>query len=760
LKLNAIALLSNFEWQGIDPSSPNWLGLQSDHHAIRESGIQQVWNGGRVNSSGIACLGAALIFWTACGGNSGKATPPTIYTISGSVTGLAGSGLVLQNNGENNLTVNGNGSFLFSTVFAIGSAYDVTVLTQPSSPTQNCAIKNGQGTATSNVTDVQVTCGTIYTIGGTVTGLEGTGMVLQNNNGDNLPLNANVSFTFSTPVTSGGPYNVTVLTQPSNPVQSCAVTNGNGTANANVTNIQVICSPNYTIGGTVTGLTGTGMVLQNNNGDNLTVNTNEGVTFSFTFSTPVASGAPYSVTILTQPSNPVQTCAVTNGSGTANGNITNVQVACTANLGTLTTLYSFCQNADDNGNCLDGADPSGVVQGQDGNFYGTTVYGGGNVGQGTIFQYTSQPSLNGLWNFCQTDCSDGSYPEALVQGSDGMFYGTTVSGGAHSNGVIFQMYQQSGTWTLTPLWSFCSQTYANGNCTDGTDGGYQFDAPLVQGSDGAFYGTKAAGGANQSDQCYDGGCGTVFKIAEQNGTWNLTTLYSFCATTNCADGLVPEAGLVQGADGNFYGTTFGSPHGSGGVGTVFEITPTGTLTTLYTFCSQTNCTDGANPAAGLVQATDGNFYGTTYNGGASNSGTVFKITPTGALTTLYSFCSLTNCTDGANPAAGLMQASDGNFYGTTLLGGNGYGTVYGGQGAISSTPYVGTVFRITPAGELTKLYSFCSVTSGDEDCFDGEIPDVRLIQATDGLFYGTTESGGISPNFRGGEGTLFSLAAP
>jgi uncharacterized repeat protein (TIGR03803 family) len=669
------------------------------------------------------------------------------------VTGLAGSGLVLQNNGENNLSVTGNGTILFSNVFATGSTYNVTVLTQPSNPTQSCAIKNGQGTGTSNVT-VQVTCGTIYTIGGTVTNLVGTGMVLQDNGGDNLPLNTSGSFTFNTLVASGSSYNVTVLTQPSNPVQTCTVTNGSGSATSNVTNVQVICGIIYAIGGTVTDLVGTGVVLQNNGGDNLTINANG----SFTFGTWVASGGPYSVTILTQPSNPAQVCTVTNGSGLASANVTNIQVNCQANLGTLTTLYSFCQESNSNSQCVDGAGPqAGVVQGQDGNFYGTTEFGGGSgFGQGTVFEYTSQGSPNVLWNFCQTDCSDGSYPESLIQGIDGKFYGTTSTGGAYSSGTVFQIYQENGTWTLSTLWSFCSQLYANGNCMDGTDDGvYGSNAPMVQGSDGAFYGTTNTGGANQSDQCPSSGCGTVFKLAEQNGTWNLTTLYSFCSTTNCADGSMP-VGLVQGADGNFYGTTFGSVQGSGGFGTVFEMTPAGALTTLYTFCSQTNCPDGANPQAGLVQGTDGNFYGTTYSGGASNSGTVFKITPPGVLTTLYNFCSETNCTDGANPAAKLVQASDGNFYGTTLFGGNGY--AINGVGFVQGAPYVGAIFRITPAGKLTEIYSSCSVTDGDDDCFDGELPESALIQATDGLFYGTTPYGGLN-SMRGGSGTLFSLAA-
>jgi uncharacterized repeat protein (TIGR03803 family) len=136
-----------------------------------------------------------------------------------------------------------------------------------------------------------------------------------------------------------------------------------------------------------------------------------------------------------------------------------------------------------------------------------------------------------------------------------------------------------------------------------------------------------------------------------------TTLFSFGGT----DGGSPEAVLVQGTDGNFHGTTYD--------GTVFKITPGGTLTTLYSFCAQSACTDGANPVAGLVQATNGDFYGTTENGGAYGYGTVFRITGGGALTTLYSFCAQSGCTDGQNPHAGLVQATNGDLYGTTENGG-------------------------------------------------------------------------------------------
>jgi uncharacterized repeat protein (TIGR03803 family) len=195
---------------------------------------------------------------------------------------------------------------------------------------------------------------------------------------------------------------------------------------------------------------------------------------------------------------------------------------------------------------------------------------------------------------------------------------------------------------------------------------------------------------------------------------------------------------VQATNGNFYGTTFAG--GANGYGTVFKITPSGTLTTLYSFCSQRGCPDGSYPGAALVQAPNGDFYGTTNGGGNSNSscnvgcGTVFKITPGGTLTTLYSFCSQSGCTDGSAPVAGLVQATDGNFYGTTYSG-RSYG--------------YGTIFKITPSGTLTTLYSFCSQSG----CRDGEFAEAALIQATNGNFYGTTLAGGTLDS-----GTIFSLS--
>jgi uncharacterized repeat protein (TIGR03803 family) len=194
--------------------------------------------------------------------------------------------------------------------------------------------------------------------------------------------------------------------------------------------------------------------------------------------------------------------------------------------------------------------------------------------------------------------------------------------------------------------------------------------------------------------------------------------------TGCPDGGDPLGALVLGRDGNFYGTTNGGG-GIGPYGTVFKITADGKLTTLHSFGGPI---DGSNPYGALVQSIDGNFYGTTSRGGPNANGTVFKITPNGVLTTLYSFCAQGQCADGATPFAGLVQASDGNFYGTSYGGGN--HSCLGG---------CGTVFRISPVGTLTTLYSFNSDS--------GSGPYGGLMQAIDGYIYGTTGSG--PSNFSG-----------
>jgi uncharacterized repeat protein (TIGR03803 family) len=393
-------------------------------------------------------------------------------------------------------------------------------------------------------------------------------------------------------------------------------------------------------------------------------------------------------------------------------------------------------------NRIDGADPISLVQGFNGNLYGTAGGGGERTG-GTVFELTSGDTLTELYSFCpQVFCAGGGFPRAgLVLATDGNFYGTTASGGIHSSetdcgfgprgyscGTVFKL---DALGTYTKLYNFCSQP----KCADG---GNPF-AGLVQATDGNFYGTTFSGGAN--------GEGTVFKITAKG---ELTTLYSFCSQTRCVDGSYPSAALIQATDENFYGTT--SQGGANGSGTAFKITPEGILTTLYSFCSRMHCADGSDVLSPLIQAANGNFYGTTAGGGAnvnddicpSGCGTIFEMTPAGALITLYSLCAQGSCTDGAFSYAGLLQATDGNFYGTTWGGG---------------AHDAGTIFEIAPAGQLTTLYSFCAQINPEGNCNDGSLPAAPLTQATNGSIYGTTPSGGIGLEGDCGRGcgTVFSL---
>ena len=386
--------------------------------------------------------------------------------------------------------------------------------------------------------------------------------------------------------------------------------------------------------------------------------------------------------------------------------------------GALTSSYSFT-----GGN--DGGYPSGLVQGSDGNFYGTTQSGGttyynaqtGTYGFGTVFKISTHGTLTSLYSF--TSPNDGARPSGLVQGSDGNFYGTTSSGGntdLNNPGGYGTVFKISINGALTTLYSFT-----------GGNGGANPSAGLVQGNDGNFYGTTSSGGTNNS--------GTVFQISS-NGA--LTNLYSF---TGGNDGANPTAGLVQGSDGYFYGTTEGGGTNDveyGGDGTVFKISPNGALSSLYSF------TGGNDPAAALVQGRDGSFYGTTGWGGTNECGNVFKISSSGALTNLYSF---TGVNDGLHPQAGLVQATDGNFYGTT---GGGAGDLYN-----ASILNIGSVFKISPNGVLTSLYSFTGTN-------DGASPQAALVQGSDGNFYGTTEfnyhKADLNFGFYGA-GTVFKISA-
>ncbi len=378
---------------------------------------------------------------------------------------------------------------------------------------------------------------------------------------------------------------------------------------------------------------------------------------------------------------------------------------------TFTTLADFAKG---------GSGPDWLIQGTDGNFYGTT----GPLDGDPIFKITPSGMLTTVYSFTSDDAN------SLMQAGDGNFYGTTRAG------TIFKLTPQG---TLTTLFQFA------GPDGSGPAGG------LIQAADGNFYGTTQGGGASRS--ATSSGAGTVFQMTPAG---KLTTLHSFAGP----DGAQPVAGLVQGTDGNFYGTTLYGGSGAcpstmfapSGCGTIFKLTPGASLTTLYNFGGTS---DGINPAANLIQATDGNFYGTTsYGGGgdcpdiltgsANNGcGTIFKITPEGSFATLYSF----NVTDGALPS-GLIQATDGNVYGITEYGGTGScHTLLEANGC-------GTIFKITSGGSLTTLYSLRGGTGG-------YAPN-SLLEGSDGNLYGTTEYGGPGPQDQLGNGTAFefSLASP
>jgi uncharacterized repeat protein (TIGR03803 family) len=280
-----------------------------------------------------------------------------------------------------------------------------------------------------------------------------------------------------------------------------------------------------------------------------------------------------------------------------------------------------------------------------------------------------------LYYFCAlTNCIDGANPNAaLLLATDGNFYGTALTDGANGDwGAIFRM---TPAGDVTTIYSFCAQA----NCTDGS---FPYGA-LVQGANGNFYGTTGGGGAHNA--------GSVFEITAMG---KLTTVHSFCDLADCSDGSVPFNGLAQSSNGNFFGTTYLG--GSKNQGTIFKLTPTGVFTPLYSFCSQPNCIDGALPNDALLLATDGNLYGTTYQGGAHNAGVIFKISPAGAFSVIHHFCSQSHCFDGSFPIAGLMQATNGNFYGTATSGGVGLGTVY--QLSVGLPPFIQTVPSFGRAG--------------------------------------------------------------
>ena len=298
--------------------------------------------------------------------------------------------------------------------------------------------------------------------------------------------------------------------------------------------------------------------------------------------------------------------------------------------GALTTVYNFCSLT----SCADGSYPQGgVTLGFDGNFYGTTQAGGSHAA-GTVFKVTPTGSLTTLWNFANgTDDSVPFY--TTLQGQDGYMYGVSVG---QYNGQYGAFFKVSASGVFKALRDF--------NYTNGADPNLP-----TQGTDGNFYGTTQFGG---DPTCK---CGVVYKATAAGA---ITVLHAFKGYPT--DGNRPIGILVQGADGNFYATTYRG--GTANEGTVFKITPAGVLTLLHSFNFVSPTFDAQLPVAGLTPGSDGNFYGVGTAGGSKNAGAIFKITPAGSESILYNFCSVT-CVDGFGPATPLVLHTDGKFYGNT-----------------------------------------------------------------------------------------------
>ena len=411
----------------------------------------------------------------------------------------------------------------------------------------------------------------------------------------------------------------------------------------------------------------------------------------------------------------------------------------------LHTLMSFCSNSPV---CTQGVNPeSGLLMDQSRNLYGTTVAGG--LGYGTVFELVRGGggwSYKLLYDFCSLSaCDDGISPKAgLIMDNAGNLYGTASRGGPNSGGVVFELTLVAKRWTYKVLYAFCSR----GGCTDGsqpsgTDIGVNVNltydgAASGQAYDGVspLYGTTESGGA--------GDAGTVFSLTPGDPNWTETVLYNFCSQAGCADG--SAGGNLIYNSGILYGTTaFG--HGS-----LFKLTTARhvwSLTTLYAFCSAAGCADGDVPNA-LVMDSGGNFFGTTSAGGtgvdcqvSAGCGVAFELLKSKhpQETVLYNFCSTADCSDGAQPAPGIVLDSVGNLYGATNLGGS--------LNCLNDSA-CGVVFEIGAAGEQV-LHAFCPTQS----CTEGTSPDAGPILDSAGNLFGTTEFGG---NYGGG--TAYELAAP
>jgi uncharacterized repeat protein (TIGR03803 family) len=699
-------------------------------------------------ASRAGCLAALLVLGGCSGGGSIPASTPASYTLSGTISGLPSgmSGLVLMNGSSTAQLAPGNASFSFGALGS-GSTYNVTLQSAPAGLA--CSVAGGKGTLNSSVANVVVTCSDkSFTVGGKIAfaagsspGASVSGLVLANGTDTvNVPTGA-TSFTLPTPVAFTSSYQVTVKTQPTG--MSCQVSPATPATMpaSNLTNVTVICTDRpYALGGTVNITTPSGVASGSLSNQGLVLtNTANGDSYtfssdstSFTMPKPVAYGAAYALTVTTQPAG--LSCAVNSPTGDMPAGNVALTVSCSdqsyAISGTVTVT---APNGVSTGSLSDQG--LALANSANGDTYiftasGTTFAMAMAVPYGAAYAVSVTSQPAGL------SCSV-SNPSVTMPAGNVTNVAVTCSDQSFTLGGTISGLGSASGLVLTNEGGDSTTILANA-----TSFSMNTQVPY-----GAAYAVAVSQNPPGQSCTVTEGAGTMpaqdVSAANANAVvitcvWVESVLYSFGANGS-GDGATPYfGGLIQATDGNFYGTTtFG---GANGTGAVIKVTPAGQEAVLYSF-GATGSGDAANSYAGLIQASDGNFYGTTLLGGVNNTGTVFQITPAGVETVLHSFGT---GSDGFYPAGSLIQASDGNLYGVTASGGA------SGEG---------TVFEIALNGAESVLYSF-------GDAPDGNEPLGSLLQASDGNFYGLTELGGangvgtVVKVTRGGvESVLYSFGA-
>jgi len=575
------------------------------------------------------------------------------FQVSGTFSGLAaGDTVVMQTTGAGAVSVSSNGTFVLATL-AQGTAYTVSVSTQPTTPAQTCLVANPTGSIGTGNASVSVTCtNNSFPVGGTVTGLMGSGLVLQTA-GVNVPI-AGGSTSFSTSLANGSPYTFSVATQPSNPSQTCTVANPSGTVtSAPVTNVNVTCTPNtYTISGQISGLAGSGLVLQNNASNNLTITANG----LFSFTNKIASGAPYAVTVLTQPTKPPQTCTVTNGSGTvAAAPVVNISIACTTNTGRFAYVadtndgpngsMSYFTIAASNGALAlgagspypspAGAQPTAVAVDPTGQFLYV-----GNVGSSNISTYTVDATTGALTSTGTVSSGAASIPEAIAIDPSGQFFYVADEG----NNVVLAYIIDPVTGALTAA-------------GPPIGAGSEPDSIIVDPTDRFVYVTNigdrtiSAFAINAATGALTVVPGSPFVSGNQPNALAVDPLYQYLYAANIGDGTV-SGFAIDGSSGAL-ATLSGSPFTVGtapgsltvdssgtllyvansGDGTLSGFQISSTTGNLTAVAGSPFVTGGGEPLAVVIDPSDQFLYVT--NGAAPNANSISAFTiavSTGALT--------------------------------------------------------------------------------------------------------------------------------